>query len=61
MKTLTRQKIACYMIVLMIVLVFLLQDPLGKIKMTLVLAIYSATVAVKRVSDLATLMTECTL
>jgi len=40
MKTLTRTKIACQMTVLMIILVFLLQDTLEKIEMTLVLAIY---------------------
>jgi len=40
MKTLTWTKIACHMTVLMIVLVFLLQDTMTKMKMTLVLAIY---------------------
>jgi len=40
MKTLTRTKIACYMIVLKIVLVFHVAGYLGKIKMTLVIEIY---------------------
>jgi len=36
MKTLTRKKFACYMIVLVLVLVFILQNTLGKVMMTLV-------------------------
>jgi len=36
MKTLTRKKFACYMIVLVLVLVFILQDTLGKVTVTLV-------------------------
>jgi len=41
MKTLTRTEIACYMIVLMIVFVFMLQDTSGKIKLALVSEIYT--------------------
>jgi len=37
MKTLTRTKIVYYMIILIIIFVFMLQDTLGKIKLTLVL------------------------
>jgi len=41
MKTLTRTKIAYYIIVFIIVFAFILQDTLGKIKLTLVLEIYT--------------------
>jgi len=51
MTTPTRQKIACYMIVLVIVIDFILQDTLGKIKMTLLSEITEAAVAMKSVSD----------
>jgi len=44
------------MIVLVIVIVFMLQDTLGKIKMTLLSEITKAAVAMKRVSDLNDLM-----